>query len=256
MELIAIPAFEDNYIWMIQHGQEALVVDPGEAAPVMEALRSRSVSLTAILVTHHHVDHVGGVNELLSHFQAHVWAPGLDQYDFPHTELWGGEHFELWGCRFEVMACPGHTAGHIAYHCHPEQQAPILFCGDTLFSAGCGRLFEGTPEQMTHSLDAFAQLPNDARVCCAHEYTLSNLRFAQAVEPHNEAIAAHLQHCQQLRQQGLATLPSSLEVEQRINPFLRVREPEVIQAAQRHQPHASHPAEVLAVLREWKNRFK
>lgn len=256
MELIAIPAFEDNYIWMIQHGQEALVVDPGEASPVIQALRSRSVSLSAILVTHHHADHMGGVSELLAHGPARVWAPGLDAYDFPHTQLWGGEQLEFWGCAFDVMACPGHTAGHIAYFARPAHQAPILFCGDTLFSAGCGRLFEGTPEQMTHSLEAFAQLPSESRVCCAHEYTLGNLRFAQAVEPHNPQVGAHLKRCEALRSQGLPTLPSSIEVERQINPFLRVREPEVIQAAQLHQPHASHPAEVLAVLREWKNRFK
>ena len=256
MELIAIPAFEDNYIWMIQHGQEALVVDPGEAAPVNQALRSRSVSLKAILVTHHHADHIGGVDELMSQHSVKTFAPGLDKYSFAHTELWGDEAFEACGLRIQVLTCPGHTLGHIAFLVRPLNAAAILFCGDTLFSAGCGRLFEGSPEQMTHSLDAFAALPDDTRVCCAHEYTLSNLRFARAVEPDHLALRAHESHCEGLRQRGLPTLPSSISIEKQINPFLRLREPTVIQAAQRHDPHASQPAHVLATLREWKNRFK
>ena len=256
MELIAIPAFEDNYIWMLQHDGRAVVVDPGDAAPVIQTLRARSLVLDSILVTHHHADHVGGVPELQALFQPHVHGPGLEDLSFPHEAHLGGETLSVLGQAVQVLAVPGHTAGHVAYYLAPPGQDPILFCGDTLFSAGCGRLFEGTPAQMQASLDQFAALDGRTRVCCAHEYTLGNLRFALAVEPQNLALQAHHRHCQQLRQQGLSTLPSTLALEQQINPFLRTRVPEVIHAAHLHQPHATQPAEVLAVLREWKNRFK
>ena len=256
MELIAIPAFEDNYIWMLQHDGRAVVVDPGDAAPVIHILRSRSLVLDSILVTHHHADHVGGVPELLDLYHPHVHGPALENLAFAHQPHFGGETLSVLGQATQVMSVPGHTAGHLAYMLTPQDQTPILFCGDTLFSGGCGRLFEGTPAQMMDSLDQLAALDGRTRVCCAHEYTLGNLRFALAVEPGNTQLQSHYQHCQQQRQQGLSTLPSSIALERQINPFLRTRVPEVIHAAHLHQPHATQPAEVLAVLREWKNRFK
>jgi hydroxyacylglutathione hydrolase len=256
MQLLAIPAFQDNYIWLLHHGPDAVVIDPGEAHPVKQVLAERGLNLKAILVTHHHADHVGGVEALLAQTQATVYAPSLDDYPFPHQPLAGGETLQVLGADTQVLWVPGHTAAHLAYVVRPAGQAPLLFCGDTLFSAGCGRLFEGTPAQMLSSLDNLAALPNDTRVCCAHEYTLSNLRFALAVEPRNSDLQAHWLTCQALREQHQPTLPSRLQREREINPFLRVRHPDVIQAVQQMGAPAHTPEAVLASLREWKNQFK
>jgi hydroxyacylglutathione hydrolase len=256
MQLLAIPAFQDNYIWLLHHGPDAVVIDPGEAHPVQHVLAERGLNLKAILVTHHHADHVGGVETLLTQGPATVYAPSLDDYPFPHQALAGGEALQVLGADTDVLWVPGHTAAHLAYVVRPENQAPLLFCGDTLFSAGCGRLFEGTPAQMLDSLDTLAALPDDTRVCCAHEYTLSNLRFALAVEPHNPALQAYASACQTLREQQQPTLPARLQTEREINPFLRVRQPDVIQAIQQRGEPANTPEAVLASLREWKNQFK
>ena len=200
MELIALPAFEDNYFWLLHDGQEALVVDPGDAAPVTEALRRHGLRLTSILVTHHHGDHTGGVTELRGATGAQVFGPARERIPPPFTPLHGGDTVRALGITFRVIDVPGHTAGHIAYFADAVDGAPLLFCGDTLFSGGCGRIFEGTPAQMLASLDTLAALPADTRVGCAHEYTLSNLRFARAVEPGNTALAQYQQHCQALRE--------------------------------------------------------
>lgn len=256
MELSALPAFADNYIWMLHDGTHAVVVDPGDAAPVMKALDARSLQLAGILVTHHHADHVGGVNALRPRLQGPVWGPAHESIPTPFTALNDGDQIDVLGLRFRVIDVPGHTAGHIAYAQEGAAQAPLLFCGDTLFSAGCGRLFEGTPAQMHRSLTRLSALSGDSRVCCTHEYTLSNLRFAAAVEPGNAERAAYESRCKALRAEGHMTLPSSIELELQINPFLRCAEPEVVAAAKAQGAHGNDAVDVFAALREWKNHFK
>ncbi|HKX95299.1 MAG TPA: hydroxyacylglutathione hydrolase [Methylibium sp.] len=256
MNLVALPAFADNYIWMLHDGQRAVVVDPGDAAPVVQALDERALKLVGIVVTHHHGDHVGGVDALRARLDGPVWGPASERIPMPFEALHDGDAVDLLGTRFGVIDVPGHTAGHIAYFGHPAGQAPLLFCGDTLFSAGCGRLFEGTAAQMHASLARLASLPGDTRVCCAHEYTLSNLRFARAVEPGNAELAAYAQRCATLREQGLPTLPSRLATELDVNPFLRVGVAAVRASARAHGAGGEDAVSTFAALREWKNEFR
>jgi len=256
MNLIALPAFSDNYVWMLHDGTRAVVVDPGDAAPVIEALDARRLALAAILVTHHHADHVGGVDALRTRLQGPVYGPRRERIPAPYVALDDGDTVEVLGLRFEVIDVPGHTAGHIAYFHQGVEPAPILFCGDTLFSAGCGRLFEGTPAQMHTSLSRLAALPGDTRVCCAHEYTLSNLKFAAAVEPGNAARDDYIAWCESTRARGEPTLPSSVARERAVNPFLRVDEPAVVQSALAHGAADRTPTAVFATLRQWKNDFR
>jgi hydroxyacylglutathione hydrolase len=256
MELVALPAFTDNYIWMIHDGREALVVDPGEATPVTAVLQQRGLRLTGILVTHHHGDHVGGIDELRAVLQGPVFGPAHERTPEPCIRLHEGDVAEWNGLRFRVIDVPGHTSGHIAYHCATFAGGPVLFCGDTLFSAGCGRLFEGTPAQMHASLGKLAALPPDTRVCCAHEYTLSNLRFAQAVEPDNTHIAGHIAQCEVLRARQEPTLPSTVGLELQINPFMRCEQPAVMAAARKRGAASDDSVTVLATLRQWKNEYR
>ena len=255
MSLIPLPAFDDNYLWLLHDGRQALVVDPGDAAVVQAALQRHGLNLQAILVTHHHRDHTGGVARLHQDTGAPVYGPARETIPQPFQPLSGGQQLHLLDTVWQVMDVPGHTAGHIAYFASDVDGAPLLFCGDTLFSGGCGRIFEGTPAQMLASLDALAALPPDTRVCAAHEYTLSNLHFAAAVEPGNQALADYTRQCEQLRAQGQPTLPSTIATECAINPFLRSREPAVTQAVQARQPAARDEVAVFAALREWKNEF-
>ena len=255
MKLLALPAFADNYIWMLHDGARAVVVDPGDAAPVHEALDRLRLDLTAILVTHHHGDHVGGVSSLRPRLRGPVYGPAHEKIPTPFTPLTEGDAVQVLDLSFTVLDVPGHTAGHIAYVQRDAGAQPLLFCGDTLFSAGCGRLFEGTPAQMHDSLSKLAALPADTRVCCTHEYTLSNLRFAAAVEPGNTARATHQAQCEALRREGQPTLPSSIGLERQINPFLRCTEFAVAAAARAQGAPDDTPVSVLAALREWKNRF-
>lgn len=258
MTLHPIPAFSDNYIWLLYHAGQAWAVDPGDAAPVLAYLQQHQLQLQGIVLTHHHADHVGGVQELREATGAAVYGPAFETLPDPVQRLGGGDSVTLLGHRFDVLDVPGHTSGHIAYHCADWDGAPLLFCGDTLFSGGCGRIFEGTPAQMLASLDALAALPDTTRVCCTHEYTLSNLRFALAVEPGNADLVAYEQACQQLRAADQPTLPSTLGLERRINPFLRNRLPHVVGRVQQQAPNTdtSDEVAVFAALREWKNNFR
>lgn len=251
-----VRAFSDNYIWLI-HGRSTpsrvAIVDPGDASPVLAHVERHGLDPEAILVTHHHGDHVGGVAQLVRHFDIPVYGPAGERIPGRDFALQDGDHVRLerLDLDFEVLGCPGHTAGHIAYHGHGA-----LFCGDTLFSAGCGRLFEGTPRQMTDSLTRLAALPTETHVYCAHEYTLSNLRFAATVEPDNQAVVDYTERANRLRAGQHPTLPSTLALEHEVNPFLRCAEPPVIAAAERHAgTHLNGEAKVFAELRAWKDAF-
>ena len=219
MLLVPVPAFTDNYIWLLAQGGKAWVVDPGEAEPILKSLKTEKLELAGILVTHHHGDHTGGIKALLEHTNVPVYGP----HDSPCSDLishrlYEGEQIQLGNLLFSVISVPGHTLDHIAFYC---QTANILFCGDTLFSGGCGRVFEGTYEQMYDSLCKLMELPEETKICCAHEYTLSNLQFANSTEPDNRDIENYQNRCKTLRQQNLPTLPSTIAQEKKINPFFR-----------------------------------
>jgi len=248
-----LPAFQDNYIWMLVRDGEAIVVDPGDAAPVHAALRRTGLNLTGIVVTHHHGDHVGGVAELADAYRTRVWGPRREQIPRRQVALDEGDSVELLGEVFSVIDVPGHTLGHIALH---SPGGGTLLCGDTLFACGCGRLFEGTPAQMVDSLGKLARLPEHTRVYCAHEYTLSNIRFALAVEPENAELAARQRACKEQRDRGEPTVPSTISEELATNPFLRCNESVVRAAAERRTPGAgSDLVSTFAAIRVWKNEF-
>ena len=256
MYLIPVPAFADNYFWLLHDGKRALVVDPGDAGPVVRALKQYALQLESILVTHHHADHTGGVDALRNATGAAVHGPATERIPTPFTALHEGDTVRTLGLDFQVLDMPGHTAGHIAFYTPDMDGQPLLFCGDTLFSGGCGRLFEGTPAQMLASLDKLAALPGPTRVCCAHEYTLDNLRFARAVEPDNTELSSYQRHCLQLRARGEPTLPSSIGQEILINPFLRTRQAPIMAAAHHFDASTHDDISVFAALRQWKNQFK
>ncbi|CRM43006.1 hydroxyacylglutathione hydrolase [Pseudomonas sp. FH4] len=254
IQISALPAFTDNYIWLLQdhRSHRCAVVDPGDAAPVLAWLAQHpDWSLSDILVTHHHPDHVGGVEQLKQVSGAKVYGPANEKIPARDVALNDNDQIEVLGWDFDVLAVPGHTLGHIAFYHHG-----LLFCGDTLFAAGCGRLFEGTPEQMYNSLERLAALPADTLVYCTHEYTQSNLRFAQAVEPDNTDIAERVAKVSQLRAGGKMTLPSTLALEKLTNPFLRTAETSVKQKAdERNGRDNRSGSEVFASLRAWKDTF-
>ena len=257
MKLIPLPAFTDNYIWLLHNDRHALVVDPGDAAVVLDWLAQHpTVQLDTILVTHHHADHTAGLAELAEKTGAQIHGPVMEVLPTPQHGVQENERLAWHGLDWQVLDVPGHTAGHIAFWAEVPWQAPILFCGDTLFSGGCGRLFEGTPAQMLQSLDKLAALPAHTRVCAAHEYTLSNLKFARAVDPDNAALNTYHRACVHLREQGLPTLPVSLSNEQAINPFLRSRSSAVSAAVKQRDPLAVDDVTTFAALRAWKNEFK
>lgn len=256
--LTPIPSLSDNYIWMVQKNGHAIVVDPGEPGPV-EALLHDGLTLEAILVTHHHGDHVGGVGALQQRTGARVYGPRHEKIPVCDVPLSEGDHVNLpgIGLRFQVLDIPGHTAGHIAYVGLLDTGRPAVFCGDTLFAAGCGRLFEGTPAQMLDSLDKLACMPPETLVCCAHEYTTSNIRWALQVEPGNAVLQQRAQAVAQLRAQDLPTVPSTIGQELETNPFLRTAQPAIHTAAHQYaRTSLDTPQEVFACLREWKNDFK
>jgi hydroxyacylglutathione hydrolase len=251
-DVIPIPAFRDNYIWLLRKGAAAVVVDPGDAQPVLDLLAQDRLSLSAILVTHHHADHQGGVATLLAHHPVEVFGPAAESITGVTRSLRDGEIVRITSCdiEFQVIAVPGHTLGHIAYY-----GSGCLFCGDTLFGAGCGRLFEGTAEQMANSLARLASLPDDTLVYCAHEYTQANLRFARAVEPGNRRLSRRADEVAVARAKGWSTVPSTMALEKASNPFLRCREPEVAASARLRASEARDEVAVFAALRKWKDSF-
>ena len=217
-EVIPIPAFQDNYIWLLHRNHRAVVVDPGDAGPVLQVLHERNLALDAILITHHHADHIDGVMPLLEAHTAQVYAPGKERFSFQHVPVGEGDIVRLptLDAQFLVMETPGHTLGHVVYY-----GSNSLFCGDTLFSCGCGRLFEGSCEQLYHSLQRLASLPSDTQVYCTHEYTQTNIQFALGLEPDNAALRARSETVARLRVQGLPSLPTTIAQERATNPFLR-----------------------------------
>ena len=248
-----IPAFQDNYLWLLDNGRQAVVVDPGDAAPVLRHLEANDLILSAILVTHHHGDHIGGLSPLLKRFPVTVFGPAGEEISQLTQRLVEGDSITVPGLdiEFSVLDVPGHTSGHIAYVGHG-----MLFCGDTLFGCGCGRLFEGTAAQMTSSLAKLKALPGATRVYCAHEYTLANIRFAEAVEPGNQALMERKINDTRKREKGIPTLPSTVALECLTNPFLRWESPEVIASAEREAGKKLRAREdVFGTLREWKNHF-
>ena len=256
LSVLTVPAFKDNYLWLIHDGAHAAVVDPGDAAPILAALDAGKFSLAAILLTHHHADHVGGVSDLLRRFKVPVFGPRNENIPQVTHHLVEGDVVTIpeLGLHLSVLDVPGHTRGHIAY---VAREQGWLFCGDTLFAGGCGRLFEGTPEQMAASLEKLAALPDTTQVYCAHEYTLSNLRFALAVEPNNAALAQRIRIEQSKRDQGLPTVPSTIALEKTTNPFLRYRESAIVQSLIKEGHISAHeePVSVFAALRQWKNNY-
>jgi hydroxyacylglutathione hydrolase len=258
LSVLAVPAFNDNYLWLVHDGVNAAAIDPGDGGPILAALAAHKLTLTAILLTHHHADHIGGVPQLLRHAPVPVFGPRNDHIAVVDRPLGEGERVEVPGLALtlRVLDVPGHTLGHIAY----VRETPgehWLFCGDTLFAGGCGRVFEGTMAQMSDSLATLAALPDDTRVYCAHEYTLANLRFACEVEPGNAQLRQRVERDSAKRAAGQATVPSTIGLEKATNPFLRYREAEIVASlvgARKIAPGAA-PLAAFTALREWKNNF-
>lgn len=255
LQIIPIPAFKDNYIWLVHNGNTGLIIDPGDAQPVISLLSQLGLKLSTILITHHHHDHIGGVIDLLATYpKAQVYAPKLEAFNFTHKPVSEGDRIispEL-ELTFEVLDLPGHTLGHIAYFSESTNDSFILFCGDTLFGAGCGRLFEGTPVQMLTSLKKLAALPLETHVYCTHEYTLQNIDFALGLEPSNKALLNRLQSTIAQRNQLLPSLPSTIGLELATNPFLRGYSLEI--QATLGLKNASE-LEVFSIVREMRNHY-
>jgi len=249
-EILLIPAFKDNYIWLLVRDGHAAVVDPGDPTPVIARLEALQLKLDTILITHHHADHQGGVEELVARWQPRVFGPAKESITGCTDPLSGGERIEVLGQAVAVLQVGGHTRAHLAYYV-----PGAVFCGDTLFGAGCGRLFEGTPAQMCESLARLAALPDETRIYCAHEYTEMNLRFAVAVEPHNRLLRERVERVARLRAAGLPSVPSTLGEEKATNPFLRCGEPDVVAAAQTHGAVDMSLVPVFAAIRGWRNSF-
>jgi hydroxyacylglutathione hydrolase len=254
LELVPLPAFSDNYIWVLHNRHAALVIDPGDAFPVLQFIDRMNLELLAVLNTHHHADHTGGNAELRHRYQCRILGPTAESIPQCTHPVNDGDHLQFpeLGLSFQVIATPGHTLGHVSYY-----GAGYLFCGDTLFGCGCGRLFEGTPQQMHNSLSVLARLSHHTLICCAHEYTLSNIRFAKSVDPFNPALLKREERDASRRAAGQPTLPSTLEIEAQTNPFLRCGEPAIWQSAERLIGHPLvDETDVFAVIRSAKDHFQ
>ena len=249
LNIIPIPAFDDNYIWLLHNGQNAVVVDPGDAAPVIKTLNALNLNLSAILITHHHSDHIDGVASLLAHRAVPVYAPQYENFNFEHIKLAENDEIHLpeIAQSFRIMWLPGHTLGQIAY-----VNDDYLLCGDTLFGAGCGRLFEGTPAQMLHSLNRLKLLKPSTKVYCTHEYTAKNVAFALSLEPDNADLMARKQDVIALRAQNLPSLPSTIDLELKTNPFFRCNQASIIQNS---QAESSDELSVFTAVRSLRNHY-
>ena len=254
-----IPAFSDNYIWVFANEEgKACVVDPGDPAPVAEYLDHHNLTLSHILLTHHHPDHTGGVTALAKRFDLQVIGPANSPFSPIDQAVKENDRVTVLDFQFQVLEVPGHTLDHVAYYCEnaPDGAGPLVFCGDTLFAAGCGRIFEGNPVMMYQSLQKLACLPSATRVYCTHEYTMSNLQFANAAEPQNSALQERISAAREKRERNQPTLPSTINLELATNPFLRCSEQPLIQSASRQSGDPiSDPIEVFATLRHWKDNF-
>lgn len=254
MEIIPVPVLKDNYVWTIidKEQHNALVIDPGDAMPVLEFLKKHQLNLQGILITHHHADHTGGITELIRHHAVPVIGSFQEKglgitLPIQPDQAWRPEHFPL---TFQVLGIPGHTLAHVAYY-----SPGMLFCGDTLFAAGCGRVFEGTSEQMYKSLQKLAALPDETNIYCGHEYTLKNLHFAEKVEPTNLNIKKRIAHVSELRKKNLPSLPATLAEEKKTNPFLRCDSPELIMHVEQYAGQKLQtPVDVFTWVRKWKDQ--
>lgn len=247
----SIPALKDNYIWLIQNlKKECIIVDPGDALPVFKYIKENHLKLKGIFITHHHYDHTDGVTDILAQYpEIIIYGPDSKRFNFVTHPLKDNAQFQALDATFTVYSTPGHTIDHIVFY-HPN----MLFCGDTLFSVGCGRLFEGTPAQLLKSLDKIKKLPDNTNIYCAHEYTESNIKFALKVDPLNASLKKHANIVANLRANKETTLPSSLGLEKKINPFLRIEDKNIILAV-KDRTKSTNQADILAALRSWKDNF-
>ena len=248
-----IEAFNDNYIWLVTTNEGSIVIDPGESNNLLKILNQRNLDLRAILITHHHFDHTGGIDEIVSQKSIDVYGP-KNNIDTINIRVKHGTIIELLGIQFEVIEIPGHTLDHIAYFSE-NQGDPVLFCGDTLFAGGCGRVFEGTLEQMYDSLSLLKKLPLNTKIYCGHEYTQSNLKFAKSVEPLNENIISRYNRVCKLREKGIPTLPSTIELELATNPFLRADIKEVQVEISKRFNTPKNDKDIFTAIRQWKDNY-
>ena len=250
-----IPAFTDNYIWAIVYGNSCIVVDPGDSSPVFDFLKSNNLDLAAILITHHHFDHTGGLLNLAEKYECPVYGPKGDHIKGITKGLSEGDEIRVLDLRFKVFETPGHTLDHIAFY-HSGPDGSFLFCGDTLFSGGCGRLFEGTAENMYKSLEKFISLPEETLVFCAHEYTQSNLKFALSINPNNSYLVSYSNKVEELRSKSKITLPSTIGLEKKINPFFLLKNDEILNNCETFLgAKITNQIESLAAIRSMKDSF-